>query len=238
MAERRKDNKGRVLRTGESQRKDLLYQFRYTDGSGKRRTVYANNLPELREKERKVEIRKKEGVDFSAGNVTVLELATRYIELKQNIRVQTLCGYRSTITALKNSKLGYMHICDVKQSDVKSWYVELRKSGKSYSTVAGYKTVLMPAFKMAYDEYAVSRNPFDFPLKAVIKNDSEKRSALTKEQQMMWLEFIHNDSCYKKHYDEFVVLLETGLRISELCGLIFEEVNIQCKCNSQKDEKE
>ena len=28
---RRKDNKGRVLRTGESQRKDLIYQYRYTD---------------------------------------------------------------------------------------------------------------------------------------------------------------------------------------------------------------
>ena len=40
MSEKRKDNKGRILRTGESQRKDLTYQFRYTDVTGKRRTVY------------------------------------------------------------------------------------------------------------------------------------------------------------------------------------------------------
>ena len=28
MSEKRKDSKGRILRTGESQRKDLIYQYR------------------------------------------------------------------------------------------------------------------------------------------------------------------------------------------------------------------
>ena len=41
MSEKRKDSKGRILRTGESQRNDLTYQFRYTDVTGKRRTIYA-----------------------------------------------------------------------------------------------------------------------------------------------------------------------------------------------------
>ena len=31
MAEKRKDNKGRVLKDGESQRKNGTYDFRYTD---------------------------------------------------------------------------------------------------------------------------------------------------------------------------------------------------------------
>ena len=35
MSAKRKDKKGRVLRTGESQRKDLTYQYRYTDSGGK-----------------------------------------------------------------------------------------------------------------------------------------------------------------------------------------------------------
>ena len=34
MSEKRKDHKGRILRTGESQRKDLIYQYRYTDIRG------------------------------------------------------------------------------------------------------------------------------------------------------------------------------------------------------------
>ena len=52
MSEKRKDNKGRILRTGESQRKDLIYQYRYTDVHGKRQTIYSSDLKELREKKR------------------------------------------------------------------------------------------------------------------------------------------------------------------------------------------
>ena len=48
--ERRKDNKGKVLKEGESQRKDGLYQYRWTDRAGKRHTVYAGSLKELRDK--------------------------------------------------------------------------------------------------------------------------------------------------------------------------------------------
>ena len=51
----RKDNKGRVLRPGESQRKDdKRYIYQYTDPNGIRRVIYAVDLLELREKEKKV----------------------------------------------------------------------------------------------------------------------------------------------------------------------------------------
>ena len=59
MSAKRKDKKERVLRTGESQRKDLTYQYRYQDITGKRRTVYAPNPEELRAKEEDFGHRKK-----------------------------------------------------------------------------------------------------------------------------------------------------------------------------------
>ena len=56
MANSRKDHKGRKLREGESWRKDGRYSYRYTDiRSGKRLTVYAKDLPELREKESRLQ---------------------------------------------------------------------------------------------------------------------------------------------------------------------------------------
>lgn len=51
MSGKRKDHKGRILRTGESQRKDLTYQYRCTDPLGKRQTVYAHTLDALRKAE-------------------------------------------------------------------------------------------------------------------------------------------------------------------------------------------
>ena len=79
MSEKRKDKKGRVLRTGESQRKDLIYQYRYTDIHGKRQTIYSSDLKELREKEKEIQAWVDEGLDYAAGNVTVTQLVERYI---------------------------------------------------------------------------------------------------------------------------------------------------------------
>ena len=65
MSKTRKDNKGRVLRKGESQRKsDLRYIYQYTDPNGVRRVIYANELVELREKEKQLFRDRLDGLDF------------------------------------------------------------------------------------------------------------------------------------------------------------------------------
>ena len=79
MSEKRKDNKGRILRTGESQRKDLIYQYRYTDIRGKRQTVYSSDLKELREKEKEIQKQLDDGIDYAAGKINVIQLLERYI---------------------------------------------------------------------------------------------------------------------------------------------------------------
>ena len=93
MSEKRKDHKGRILRTGESQRKDLIYQYRYTDARGKRKTIYASDLKELREKEKEIQKYLYEGINYAAGEVTVIALVERYISLKQGVRYNTKVGY-------------------------------------------------------------------------------------------------------------------------------------------------
>ena len=55
MAESRKDNKGRVLRKGETQRScDGKYVYTYTDPEGKRRSIYSKDIMELRQREEKL----------------------------------------------------------------------------------------------------------------------------------------------------------------------------------------
>lgn len=44
MSEKRRDNKGRVLRTGESQRPDGRCAYKYSDANGKLRFVYSWRL--------------------------------------------------------------------------------------------------------------------------------------------------------------------------------------------------
>ena len=44
MSEKRRDNRNRILRSGESQRKDGRYAYKYTDTFGKVQFVYAWKL--------------------------------------------------------------------------------------------------------------------------------------------------------------------------------------------------
>ena len=86
---KRKDNRGRILKTGESQRKDLIYQYRYTDSCGKRHTVYAPTLEGLRKKEEEINRTEMDGASYHDGRITVVELLERYISLKQPPRWAT-----------------------------------------------------------------------------------------------------------------------------------------------------
>lgn len=227
MSKKRKDNKGRLLKTGESQRKDLIYQYRYTDFRGKRQTIYAADLQELRKKEKEIQKQVDDGLDYTAGQITVIELLEKYISLKQGVRYNTKVGYQFVLDLVKKEEFGYRKINTIKVSDAKQWFMKLQKDGRGYSTITSVRGVIKPAFQMACDEDAVRKNPFVFKLTDAVVNDSEPRIALTEEQLTTWMEFIRADKTYSKYYDEFVVLLETGMRVSEFCGLTKKDLDFK-----------
>lgn len=222
MSKKRKDHKGRILKTGESQRKDLIYQYRYTDCRGKRQTIYDADLQELRKKEKEIQNQVDDGIDYEAGQITVIELLEKYISLKQGVRYNTKVGY-----LVKKEDFGYRKISTVKISDAKQWFMKLHKDGRGYSTIISVRGVIKPAFQMACDEDAVRKNLFIFKLTDVVPNDSEQRLVLTEEQLDTWMTYIRTDKTYSKYYDEFVVLLETGMRVSEFCGLTKKDLDFE-----------
>ncbi|MBR2927591.1 MAG: site-specific integrase [Oscillospiraceae bacterium] len=230
MAEKRKDKRGRILKTGESQRSDLTYQFRYkTRPKGKWNYIYAQTLDELRQKESTVQKSLDAGVDYTAGRITVIELLERYISLKQGVRYNTKVGYQFVLNLVKQEDFGYRCIKDIKVSDAQLWFIKLHKDGRGYSTITSVRGVVKPAFQMAYNEDVICKNPFEFKITDVVPNDSVKRAAMTEEEQSTWMGFIRADKTYSKYYDEFVVLLETGMRVSEFCGLTINDLDFEKK---------
>ena len=247
---KRRDSKGRVLKTGESQRKDGTYDYRYTDSNHKRHSIYAVTLEELRRKEETLtagkalglegctsmqELRKREaemvlcaalGVDYAQGGITVTELVTRYIKHKRSMRVTTKTGYRFVQRVLEKYDFGKKIIRNVKVADAMDWVTELYDDGYAWNTIASIRGVVKPAFQMAFQEEIIRRNPFDFRLD-FLPNNTQKRIALTKQQQIQFLEFVAQDMHYRKYLDEIVVLLGTGVRISELCGLTMGDLDFE-----------
>ena len=80
---------------------------------------------------------------------------------------------------------------------------------------------------MALKNHLIRENPFDFRLNDILTNDTAKRDALTNEQVNALLDFITNDSTYSRHLDWFIVLLGTGVRISEFCGLTKADLDFE-----------
>ena len=87
MKEKRRDSKGRILHTGESQRTDGKYLYKYVDAFGNTKYVYAWRLtpadptpkgkrekPSLREMEQQIRRDMEDGIDSKGKKMTLCQL--------------------------------------------------------------------------------------------------------------------------------------------------------------------
>lgn len=240
MSSKRRDNKGRILRTGESQRKDGRYTYKYIDSLGTVRFAYSWRLTEtdstpagkkfdvsLREKEKEILKNIEDGIHTLGKKTTVLELVEKYISQKRNVKYHTKTRYEYVKSILKKESFGIKRIDTVKISDAKAWFIKLNEAGMSFNTIKIIRGVMKPAFNMALTDDLIRKNPFDFILSDIIENNSGERRALTDYEEKKLLDFLSKDRCYKKYYDEVIILLRTGMRISEMCGLTLNDIDFE-----------
>lgn len=240
MSEKRRDNRGRVLRFGESQRQDGRYAFKYKDNDGSVKFVYSWRLDKndrtpagkkrelsLREKEKQIEHDLFDHIVSNGGDYTVLELVKKYVSLKTGVRHNTEANYNFVINIIAKADFGKLRIDKVHLSDAKGWLIKLQKEGRGYSTIHSVRGVLRPAFQMAVDDDLIRKNPFNFELASVVVNDSVTREAITKKQEREFLSFIQADEHFSRYYDGIYILFHTGLRISEFCGLTIGDIDFK-----------
>ena len=116
----RKDNKGRNLKTGEYQRLDGRYEYRYKDEiTGKRNSVYAADLASLREMEKQINKDMDDLLitDASVKKLTVNTLFERYMATK-NIKERTKKNYIRMWDYRIRNTLGNIRVVDFKTLSV------------------------------------------------------------------------------------------------------------------------
>ena len=241
MSEKRRDNKNRILHNGEIQKADGRYRFKYQDINGRTSYVYSWRLDKndptpkgkprdlsLREKEKQIEQDLFNQVVPNGGNLTVIQLVEKYVSLKTGVRQTTVTGYKTVINVLKKESFGRIRIDKVKTSDAKAWLIKLqKKDGRGYSSIHSIRGVLRPAFEMALNDDLIRKNPFAFELSSVVVNDSVIREAITRKQERDLLKFIKEDAHFCRYYDAVYILFNTGLRISEFCGLTIKDIDFK-----------
>ena len=240
MSEKRRDNRNRILRNGESQRKDGRYAFKYIDATGKPQFVYSwklektDKLPtgkrddlSLREKEKLIQKDIDDQIVPRGGEMTVEKLVRKYLIQKTGVRHNTEANYNFVLNIIKKEEFGKRRIDKVKQSDAKCWLIKLQQDGRGYSSIHSIRGVVRPAFQMAVDDDLIRKNPFEFQLATVVVNDSVTREAITRKQERAFLEFVASDKHFCKYYDGIYILFKTGLRISEFVGLTLADVDMK-----------
>lgn len=240
MSLKRRDNKNRVLRNGESQRKDGKYMYKYVDNAGNVKYVYSwrlvntDSVPQgkrndmsLRDKVKLIQRDLDDEIVPYGGNMTVLELVTKYISQKTGVRHNTEANYKFVINIIKKEGFGNKRIDKVKLSDAKGWLIKLQKDGRGYSTIHTVRGVVRPAFQMAVDDDLIRKNPFEFQLATVVVNDSVTREALSRKQERDFLEFVNKDKHFSRYYDGIYILFKSGLRISEFVGLTIHDIDLE-----------
>lgn len=223
----RKDNRGRNLKTGESQRKDGLYMYRYMDEkTGRRVTIYDSDLAVLREKERQIAREIEDGIvtDRAVKAMTINTLFSRYMESKK-LAESTRVNYTATWNNHVKDEIGQMKVIQVRASHIKLFYSKLSKAGYAHSTIKLLHNLLYPSFEMAVDDDIVRKNP----VKDALGDNGEpprKKIALTLSQQKRLLSFLEQSNTYKVYLPMLQIMIGTGCRCGELIGLTWADVEM------------
>lgn len=226
---KRQDKKGRVLKSGERQRADGSYEYRYTDPLGKQRSAYAKTIDELRQKEEQIKKDISDGIAFDAGEKTVAELAQEYFDIKKRKwKRNSIRAYTTALNTVKSSAFGKKKINTVTKKMAQKWFLQLNADGYKRSTIEIIKNILHPAFEDEVEEDHIRKNPFRFNLSDLLPDDAQKREALTEDQTAHYMQFLREYGG-KNYLDDITILKETGVRISELYGVTIKDVDLTNK---------
>lgn len=227
--ERRKDNKNRILKDGEYQRSNGTYEYKWSDRRRKRHSIYAPTLAELRKKEDDIKRDALDGIRISEKNLTINDLYELWIKVKRGLKKNTFENYKYMYTQFVQPDFGRTRISNLKRTDVRAFYNTLvDERHLMISTVDSIHNVLHQVLEMAVDDDYLRYNPSDKALKELKKahnTDSKKHRALTLKEQELFEDYLLTNEQKRRWYHIFTVMLWTGMRVGEIVGLTWGDVN-------------
>lgn len=227
MTGSRKDSKGRKLHTGESQRKDGIYLYRYTDVyTRKRKTIYANDLPELRRKEKVIEKDINDNIlsDATTNKLTLNMLFERYMKINI-IDEGTRVNYQNMWNIHVRDTIGDIKIVNLRTSHIMSLYSEMSSKRYSRSTIKYMHLLIAPTLEMAVNDDVIRKNPAKNALLSEYGENPKKKEALGVSEQECLLDFMNTSNVYRKYVPMVTIMIETALRCGELIGITYSDID-------------
>ena len=220
MVRKREDSRweGRIV-VGHKENGDPIFRY-----------IYADTQKELTAKLRQ-NITAYQGVDLTEEcRMTLSEWLDRWLEqMVAILRPSTLEHYRSDMEHHVKPYLGQKKLTQITASDLRKLYDDLKKQGRvhprpgqsrglSTTTVHGIHTTLHHALKSAVDQRLLPHNPADHVEPPKVAHKS--MTILNEEQLDTFLAAVEQAPIWKNF---FYTELTTGLRLGEICGLMWSD---------------
>ena len=184
MAEKRKDSRGRNLKTGEYfDSVNKRYMFRKMI-DGERITITASSLVELREQENELLCRMDKGNLLKTRNARMSLNA--YFDFwmetfaKSGRKATTCTNYKSYYNTYVKNTIGKKQIAKITKTDCQRIINKMIEEGKKHSTMSNLKSCLNMVFECALDDDIILKNPaknLQIP-----QTESRKKKAIEQKQ--------------------------------------------------------
>ena len=216
-------SKERRLPKGISKRADGRYQGRFTF-QGERFTLYDRDIKALQKKMADAKYEMEHGIYMNAQHMTLNTFFDTWVsEIKEHtVKANTISVYMEIYKIHIAPTLGKLQVSSINKLMVQRLLNTMSKNGLSPNTLAKTKAILYSIFKEAMENRMISYNPCE---NITIRRDKTERRVLSWQEQQMFLEAIRGS-----RYEMLCILgLSTGLRIGELSGLRWSDINFEEK---------
>ena len=210
---------GKELGKGISQRKDGLYQARFVNRFGKRQTIYAKTLNEIRHQLRTEQYEDDKMLNVINDDMTLDEWYEIWMNTcKKNCRNSTKETYASHYRRIQK-QVGWMKLTNLNLIILQQVFNELRSDNERKNS----KKILVDMLEKAIDSDLLIKNVAKQINSKVSKEEKKERRVLTLKEEELFLKEAEKSF----YYNLFVVALDTGLRIGELMALTWSDVDLK-----------
>lgn len=221
-----KDNKGRELGKGLYQRKDGRYEAR-AKVNGKTINLFGRNLRDLKKRFEEEKELVENRLEARRNRLTLNEWFDEWFE---NYKVPYV--KETSVFPMKNKfynsfgkHLGDERLIDITNIDVQNVINRMHQEGKASSTMREALGRMRECMESAKNNMLIPINPC-FEINVPWENRQVNRRFLSQEEQNKFLKAVEHN-WYK---EMFYIMFLTGMRIGEVGGLMWKDVDFENKC--------